>query len=626
MLSARTSRALDGIGNCSHNGHKIRNLFQIMTNHPDLWMQAYTNIYANKGAVTKGIDGITLDGFSDERVVNIIKLLKEDKFLFKPSKRVYIPKTNGKKRPLGLPSGDCKLVQEVSRLLLERIYEPTFSIHSHGFRPKRSCHTALETLTSTWDGMKWLLSVDIESFYDTINHNKMIELLERKIDDRRFIKMIKLMLKAGYIEGWEYHRTYSGTPQGGICSCLLSNIYLHELDKFIEEQMEEGNQGKRRKNNPEWNKLTARISRRKRKITKLKVNNQNSQEIETLKQEIKSVDLERKKIPKVNPYDPDYKRVKYIRYCDDFLVGVVGTKEEAKAIMKKIKEFVQTELLLKVSEDKSGITHAKEGVIFLGYIVKSYTGEKVVKTKINSVDTRMRSIVQRIQLHIPKHKTRRFCQLKGYGNYHEMRPTHRAELLNLSDLEIINIYNAEMRGFANYYNLASCCKNELSRLFYLATYSFLKTLAAKYKTSVKKTVSRLKQKGEYVIKYQTKKGFREIKLFQLKHLDVRKPLKGNVDKLPNTLIYMSRTELEERFKANQCDYCGKGWGYMEVHHVRKLSDIKGGKKPWEKLMIARRRKTLILCIECHHELTHGKLPGWKQNIYKMEVESAVLAN
>jgi group II intron reverse transcriptase/maturase len=216
MLPVRVLKRLVAIGKLSQQGKRVKDLFRLMK-HPALWLQAYANLHANHGATTKGVDAVTMDGFSRARVVNLIALLTQGRYRFKPSRRVYIPKASGTKtRPLGIPSGDDKLVQEVVRLLLERIYEPVFSADSHGFRRGRSCHTALESIRHTWTGMKWLLEVDIQSFFDTIDHDILIRLPEKKIDDRRFIKLIKAMLKAGYVEQWTYHRTYSGTPQGGV--------------------------------------------------------------------------------------------------------------------------------------------------------------------------------------------------------------------------------------------------------------------------------------------------------------------------------------------------------------------------------------------------------------------------
>jgi group II intron reverse transcriptase/maturase len=252
MLSVRLIKKLEGIEKCSKNGHKVRNLFQIMTNNPELWMQAYANVYPNKGALTNGIDDTTVDGFCEDRVANIIKLLKEDKYQPKPSKRVYIRKANGKQRPLGIQSGDDKLVQEVVRILLEKIYEPIFSENSHGFRHDKSCHTALDEIRQKWTATKWLINVDIENYFNNIDHHILNSLLEQKIKDRRFIKLIKSMLRAGYMENWQFHLTHSGTPQGSGCSPILANVYLHELDKFVEEMKRSFNQGKKRKLSAKW--------------------------------------------------------------------------------------------------------------------------------------------------------------------------------------------------------------------------------------------------------------------------------------------------------------------------------------------------------------------------------------
>lgn len=215
MLTETVMKRLEALGDISRQGKRMNGLFRLMEN-PILWYEAYANIYANHGALTKGTDQITMDGFSEERVASIITRLKNGTYRFQPTRRVYILKKNGKKRPLGIPSGDDKLVQEVVRLILERIYEPVFQNSSHGFRPGRSPHTALECIRQQWTAVKWIIDMDIQGYFDTIDHNLLIRFLEKKIDDRRFINLIKAMLAAGYMEDWTFHATYSGTPQGSI--------------------------------------------------------------------------------------------------------------------------------------------------------------------------------------------------------------------------------------------------------------------------------------------------------------------------------------------------------------------------------------------------------------------------
>ena len=262
MQFDRLNRKLEGISDASRKGRPVQDLFKTMINCKEIWYEAYARIYSNKGAITEGISKNTLDGFSEARVEKIMEKLKSKIYRFSPARRVYIPKRNGKKRPLGIPTGDSKLVQEVARILLARVYEPIFSANSHGFRPNRSCHTALERIQEVWTGTKWFIEFDIKGFFDNMDHEVMISLLEKKIDDKRFIKLIKGMLKAGYLEEWQYHQTYSGCPQGGIISPILSNIYLHELDTFVDNLRWEVTRGKRRKVNPEYDRLL----RQKRRI------------------------------------------------------------------------------------------------------------------------------------------------------------------------------------------------------------------------------------------------------------------------------------------------------------------------------------------------------------------------
>ena len=208
-----------------------RNLY-----NPEFYLLAYRNIYANEGSMTPGVDGETLDGMSSPRIERIISALKDRSYCPKPARRTYIAKKNSsKKRPLGIPSGDDKLVQEVVRMILESIYEPTFSDYSHGFRPKRSCHTALEQIQRTFAGANWFVEGDIQACFDSFDHHVLIDILRKRIDDEAFISLMWKFLKAGYMEQWQYNRTYCGTPQGSGISPILANIYLHELDRYVEE-------------------------------------------------------------------------------------------------------------------------------------------------------------------------------------------------------------------------------------------------------------------------------------------------------------------------------------------------------------------------------------------------------
>ncbi|MCI0390667.1 MAG: reverse transcriptase domain-containing protein [Acidobacteria bacterium] len=620
MLSADTNRKLEAIERASRNEVKVKDLSRLM-NRPDIWFQAYANIYANEGAVTKGVDNTTMDGFSEDRALNLIKLLKERLYKPKPVRRTYIPKVDGKLRPLGIPSGDDKLVEEVVRIILERIYEPVFSNHSHGFRPKRSCHTALSQI-QYWNGAKWLIDFDVQGFFNNVDHKILLSLLEKKIDDRKFINLIKNLLQAGLMEDWKFQKTYSGVPQGAICSPILANVYLHELDQFMEEMKSKFDRGKRRAKNREYANYSHRIACLRKMIDQLKVDEQgNCALILELRNQIREIDKKRKTIPSGDLYDQTYRRLWYQRYADDFLVGIIGSKQEANEILEQVKEFLREKLHLELSEAKTGIRHAKEGTRFLGYDVGIYSGGRIVKTLIGGRHTTRRSTIERINLHVPEEKVKAFCQIKQYGNYDLLKSNHRPGLLNSSEIEIVNTYNAELRGLANYYSLACDVKHKLGRLFYLAHYSLFKTLASKHQSSMSAVIRKLKKGGEFVLEYKARNETRKVKVFKLKHLQLKPVGASDVDVMPNTAKYtQSRTELIERLNAEICEYCGIDTGYFEVHHVRKLSDIKQGKTEWEKLMIARNRKTLVLCVECHRQLTNGVLPSWKRSIYS-KVES-----
>jgi group II intron reverse transcriptase/maturase len=620
MLSADTNRKLEAIEQASRNGVKVKDLSRLM-NRPDIWFQAYANIYANEGAVTKGVDDTTMDGFSEDRVLNLIKLVKERLYKPKPVRRTYIPKVDGKLRPLGIPSGDDKLVEEVVRTILERIYEPVFSNHSHGFRPKRSCHTALSQI-QYWNGAKGLIDFDVQGFFNNVDHKILLSLLEKKIDDRKFIKLIKNLLRAGLMENWKFQKTYSGVPQGAICSPILANIYLHELDKFMEEMKSKFDRGKRRAKNPEYTSYSHQIERLRKKIDQLKEDEQsNSSIILELRNQIREIDKKRKTIPSGDLYDQTYRRLWYQRYADDFIVGIIGSKQEANEILEQVKEFLHEHLHLELSEAKTGVRHAKEGSRFLGYEVRIYSGDRIVRTQIRGRHTTRRSTIERINRYVPEEKVKAFCQTKQYGNYDMLKSAHRSSLLNSSEIEIVNTYNAELRGLANYYSLACDVKRKLGRLFYLAHYSLFKTLASKHQSSMSTVIGNLKRGGELVLEYKARNETKGIKVFKLKHLQLKPVEAPEVDAMPNTAKYtQSRTELLDRLNAEICEYCGIDTGYFEVHHVRNLSDIKQGKTEWEKLMIARNRKTLVLCVECHRQLTEGVLPSWKRSIYS-KVES-----
>src|SRR5277367_1970650 len=330
-------------------GELYRQLF-----NKDLYLLAYGNIYPNKGAMTPGASGETADGMSEAKIGQIIELMRCERYRFAPVRRVLIPKKNGKLRPLGLPSWSGKLVGEVVRLLLEAYYEPQFSGRSHGFRKGRGCHTALREIQDTWTGTVWFIEGDISDCFGSIDHEILLGILAGKIRDNRFLRLIRNMLKAGYLEDWEYHDTLSGTPQGGVVSPILSNIYLHKLDEFVEQELiPQYTRGTRRVTNPDYSRVGGSLRRARRDGDRAQAR-----------------DLERfqRSLPSKDPEDPGFRRLRYIRYADDHILGFIGPKAEAEQVKARIAEFLRETLRLELNDSKTLITHARtQRARFLGY-------------------------------------------------------------------------------------------------------------------------------------------------------------------------------------------------------------------------------------------------------------------
>ncbi len=579
----------------SKPGVSFDQLFPKLYN-PKLWLFAYEQIAARPGNMTAGTDGETIDGTGNARIQRLIDDLKASRYKPKPVRRVYIPKANGKQRPLGIPCFEDKLLQTVVRLLLEAIYEPTFSDRSHGFRPRRSCHTALEQVKHM-RGVRWWVEGDIQGFFDHLDHQVLIGSLSKRITDKRFLHLIEQFLKAGYLEDWQYHQTYSGAPQGGNLSPILSNIYLNELDQAMEQQIAQFNRGKQRRYTAEY----MQVKHLKRKAKHKARESGDWTEYKALNQRHLS-------LPAHDPQDDTYRRLYYCRYADDFVVGVIGSRADALNLKAWLNDFLRTELHLQLSADKTLVTNARKRIRFLGYEIKRWRTNKrhTVRDKHGRVYTK-RSWTYRLALLIPHDKRTDFAHT--YGEWQHWKGTHRPGLLNLSELEILKVYNAELAGFLNYYALADDLSKVAGRILWLTSVSFFKTLASKRQSTVSQVARSLRKgKNRYVIAHKKANG--TVKEYVL--LSSTKQLKrstityGNLDGIPNTWRYRTKTELGQRINARRCEWCGTEAGLFEVHHVRKLRDLKG-KQPWERQMIERQRKTMVLCHQCHTDLHAGRL-------------------
>lgn len=589
----------------SDRSYTFERLYRNLYNR-ELFMLAYQNIYASQGNMTKGSDGKTIDAMSLNRIDGIIARLKDESYQPQPSRRAYIPKRNGKMRPLGIPSFDDKLVQECVRMLLEAIYEGSFTKTSHGFRPKRSCHTALDQIQTCFGGVKWFVEGDIRSFFDGINHEVMIGILSERIKDERFLRLIRKFLRAGYLEDWKYYNTYSGTPQGGIISPILANIYLDKLDRYMEELKQNFDRGKTRKTTPETNCFSKKMTM----LNKALAQADSEEERKNLREQIKRIEQERLKYPHGDPFDPGYRRLQYVRYADDFLIGIIGSKKDAQAIKEQVKVFAADKLKLELSEEKTLITHSEKKARFLGYDI--YV-RRSMATKRDREGRLRRFLNGTVCLEMPQEIMRK--KLLDYGamtiettvyGKENWKPKSRYCLKDNDDLEILEQYNSEIRGFRNYYRIANNSSHANS-FGYIMQYSMYKTFATKYRTSMRKIIRRFSIGKDFGVQFKDKKGKQKTRLFYNDGF-ARKPLLRNadVDRLPKTVMYSSKTSLMDKLSARQCELCGKTDCELEMHHVRKLKDLKG-KNYWERLMIARNRKTIALCKDCHQKLHTGKL-------------------
>jgi group II intron reverse transcriptase/maturase len=554
-----------------------------------LYLLAYGRIYANHGAMTPGVTQETVDGMSQAKIGRIIDAMRHERYRFRPVRRVHIPKKNGKTRPLGLPTWSDKLVGEVVRLLLEAYYEPVFSDRSHGFRPRRGCHTALREIANTWTGTAWFIEGDIADCFGSLDHDLMITILSEKIHDNRFLRLVRNMLTAGYLEDWKWGATLSGAPQGGVASPILSSIYLHKLDQFVETVLiPEHTRGDRRARNPAYLDLQNQLAKARRRGDRPLAR--------TLRRRMVS-------LPSADPDDPDYRRLRYCRYADDHLLGFAGPKAEAEDIKQRLAEFLRDELKLELSQDKTLITHARTGVArFLGY-------EITIQHNDTKKTGRYRHVNGQVALRVP----REVIKAKSAPYLRRGKPAKQPALNNGSDHTIVATFGAIYRGVVQYYLLAGDVYR-LHRLRWVMETSMLKTLAGKHHSSMSKMAAKHKTK------IQTPHGLRTCFEARIER-DDRKPLVARFGEIPlhrqKTATVIDRQpirvdyphkELVARLLADVCEICQQP-DEVEVHHIRKLADL-GQPGPlqsrWAKAMINRRRKTLVVCASCHGHIHTGQ--------------------
>lgn len=572
-----------------------RNLY-----NPEFYLLAYQNIAKSQGSMTAGADGQTLDGMSMERIERIIAKMKDHSYQPNPARRVYIAKKkSNKKRPLGIPSTDDKLIQEIIRMILEAIYEPTFSNNSHGFRPNRSCHTALKEITTLFTGAKWIIEGDIKACFDSFDHHVTIELLRKRIKDEAFISLMWKFLRTGYMEQWEYHKTYSGSPQGSGMSPILANIYLHELDVFMEELKVSFDKGDTRNRKVHKDHDKVRWAYRKAKANLETVRTEEN--LKAFKEAQKTM----LSTPHLDEMDESYKRVQYNRYADDFLIAVNGSKEDAQAIKEQVRVFLENELKLIMSEEKTHVTHSSEKVRYLGYDIRVSRSQDTKRTKKGL----QRVWYGKVQLYMPKEKW--IAKLRDYGAFkikkdeagkEIWKPIHRGALMHLDEVAIISKYNSEIRGLYNYYRMAINVCN-LAKFHFIMRGSCLKTLASKYNSSVMKMYKKYKSdKGDFGADYKTKRGVKRCEFYNDGFRRNVNNAPDFADIMPEYRTQIKSTSLAGRLRSGKCEACGAFDVKVYMRHVKRLKDLKADNE-FDRLMIEKRRKSLALCRNCYERAT-----------------------
>lgn len=592
------------IRNAEHPEWVNSDLYRLMYSE-DLYVIAYERIKSKPGNMTPGVDGSTLDGFSMEAIRSIIGKMRDESFRFAGARRVEIPKANGGVRALGIAPPKDKVVQEAIRIILEAIYEPTFSDHSHGFRPKRGCHTALQEIRNGWSGVCWIIEGDIKGCFDNIEHHAMIDVLRKRIKDERFINLIWKALKAGYFQFGTLINSVAGTPQGSIVSPILANIFLHELDSFVGRKvasLEKTNKaGRKTKTNPEHKRLSRKLAGIRKKLG---VANENRKE---LTKELKRVQSQVVKIPAM-AVDPEFIRIKYVRYADDWIIGVNGPRETAVEIRGMIESFLEETLKLTLSMEKTHIRHAKsEEAFFLGTRIKvGSMNPKVAKVTRNGRTFLKRTagwtpiMLAPCDALVKKLHEKGFCSKEG-------EPTAKGAWIALDDDQIIEQYSSVLRGILNYYSFADNF-SRLGRIHFILKFSAAKTLAARHRTSVAKE---FKRRGKNLgAKRVTEGGGVKVVSFPKVNSWKAAPQRFNTgSQNVDTGVVPLSFRLRTRSKLGlDCAVCGET-ERIQMHHVRHIRKANEKLRGFNKLLATLNRKQIPLCVSCHRKVHAGKYDG-----------------
>ena len=552
-------------------GQKVHwDLFRMLCD-PRFLESAYNRIKSKPGNMTQGVVPETLDGLSYNYLLELSNRIRSEDFQFRPGLRTQIPKPQGGFRPLTIAPPRDKIVQEALRMLLECVFEPEFSTieTSHGFRPGKSCHTALNAINIKFASAAWMIEGDIAKCFDEFDHTTLMAIIESKISDRQYTKMLWKALKAGYMEFTQYSNSIVGAPQGSVVSPILSNIYLHELDKFVVGLKEEFDKGQKPMLNPKYVRLMSAAKRLKRR-GKFR--------------ECRSLLSEAKKHSSINLFDPNYRRLCYVRYADDWVVGVRGSCSETQDIKKKIQDYCLETLKLRVSDEETRVTNlSKDKVLFLGTQIFRARHHKFHDFRGKGVLSLRRS-VRRLRFHVPMDRIKKKLNVAGFLRGGESHP--KFVWMSLSHSKIVALYNSVYLGYINYYSFAGNYSIFVSFLHFTLRFSLAKLLAAKYSSDIPKVFSRF---GHNLAPSKGEKGFKKAVL-GFRGVFSRGMVSSSINQLYSG---GSRVSLD------------RAW--VENHHVRMMKDLNPRLSKLDALMVKRNRKQIPLCRACHMARHRGEI-------------------
>lgn len=558
-LETKLSRTLNKIQYCSTNNYPLKKELQQGMNNFHNTLIAFNKIAANKGAGTPGIDGNSIDGLNLKKLERYHKEYINNKYNPKPVKRILIPKDNDKVRPLGIPTIKDRLIQKGLEQLLTPYFEKIFSEWSFGFRTKKSCHDAIKRVKQRFKGIDYIIKIDLKGYFDTINHEILMNILNKFIRKNKTLTTINKWLKTGFMKDGIKYESLSGSPQGGIISPLLANVYLHYIDLKMDELIKEGTPI--RKANPEYDKAYHQGMHHKLGIERY-IN--------------------------LNPKT----RVEYIRYADDFIIGIKGEYNQAQCIKNQVTQWLTQDLNLTISKDKSKIVKANKGTRFLSYMIKVNPTNESRKRK-----TTKNSLNGRVQIQVPKTKVKEYGE--EYNWLKKGKVKHDEALANRDLLEIVRTYKTIVRGIIRYFCLANNL-SVLTYLNYLAEYSCLKTLARKRKTSLARVRKKFNRGSTWAIPYinKGKTKYESWIVYSWDKIKKMRSYKENPDITINSFIFQGRTNLTDRLKAECCEKCGKTT-QLHIHHIGTVRNAN------RKSMM--NKSTKVLCMGCHRKITNQQM-------------------